>query len=112
MLEFGKGRVDLLVFVKGVFSTVVDDLIADGVFAYFALHGFIAVVEAVGSLEADSFAPEPAFEALEVDELDGSAAEADIEERIRGAIFGVEANPATFLVLRIYADSTPTHKHL
>jgi hypothetical protein len=46
-------------FIQRVRSSLVNDFVADGIVAQFTLHGFIAVVDAVGTLHPHRFASEP-----------------------------------------------------
>ena len=76
----------MFVLVESVLSAFVDHFVTDCIFANLALKWLVAVVETVGSLVADGLAPEPALEALEMDEFDSSHAEADVEERVASGL--------------------------
>ena len=66
VFKFGIGRVDLFILEQRVLPTLMNYLVADGIFAYLALQRLVAVVPAVRGLELDSFAPEPALQAVVV----------------------------------------------
>ena len=85
------------------------DLVADGIFADLALEWFVAVIEAVGCLVLDCFTAKPTPEAFEMDVLDGTLAQADIEKRVIPALAAIEADPAASLVSRNATDPTLPH---
>lgn len=75
-------RVHIFMFIQRVRSSLVNDFVADGIVAQFTLHGFIAVVDTVGTLHPHRFASEPFAQALQMQVFDRPRAQAYIEQGV------------------------------
>lgn len=110
MSKLQVGRVYIFRLKQLVPPSIVDDLIADGLFAELADQWLVVIIDAVGSFDLAHLVLYPALQTLEMNMLDASCTETHVEQGIRLGGGTIEAEPANDLTTRLLREDTLLQK--